>query len=68
MQYVLTAELKGKKQEVRFIAEDNNDATFSAMDYILNAAKRRPLGVWARGRITLVDPNGVNVQEPMEAK
>lgn len=68
MQYVLKAELKGKSQEVRFIAEDNKDATFSAIEYIMNAAKRRPLGVWARGRITLVDPNGVDVQEPMEAK
>lgn len=68
MQYTLTAELNGKSETLKFVAEDDADATVTAINYVMDSAYKKQRSAWAIGRITLVDANGVDVQEPMEAK
>lgn len=65
--YTLTATGQGKRARATLWADDDLDATMSAIATILGRAHRTPDGVWAKGAITLRDPAGQVLQE-MPAK
>lgn len=68
--YTLSARLLGKTAQESFTAEDDNDATVTAVFRILeNASKRNANGDrWARGRIELLNNNTNTIIKTMEAK
>ena len=63
--YKLIAELDDEFEEYEFYGDDNTDATFEAMAHVMNTAMESEL--WAKGGITLYNPNGFVIRT-MEAK
>jgi len=67
MDYKLTATLENKVATRGIMAVDDADATFAAINYIMDAAYKNQTGPWALGKIALTNENGELIQE-MEAK
>jgi len=68
MNYYVRAELPNEF-DIAFIgADSNSDATFSAINIIMENASAKPQGVWATGAITLVNVETNEVIQSMEAK
>ena len=65
--YQLTAEDANAKIIWRFDASSNDEATMTAIGKIMDNAYADKQGVWAKGAITLTDPDG-NVIHTMDAK
>jgi hypothetical protein len=63
--YTLQATTSTTAQAVPIEAEDDSSAMLQAIDQILGRALASP--VWARGLITLTDPDG-NVIQTMDAR
>ena len=49
-------------------ADNDNDATFEAMRYVMDKAYDKPDGPWARGEIQLVDKGCSKVLRTMKGK
>ena len=64
--YQLTAQRLGKVQKHTFTDVDDNEATFSAIFYILDQAKTKDM--WAKGRIELQNTTTNELLKVMEAK
>jgi hypothetical protein len=66
--YILTASLAGARTATATIqGHDDDDATWQAVDLILDRAYAAPNGPWGRGSVTLVSPTG-EVVHSMPAK
>jgi hypothetical protein len=65
--YRLEAELGTTIAEVILDAVSDEEATMDAIGVIMDNAYSDKQGVWAKGAITLIDPNG-NVIHTMSAK
>jgi hypothetical protein len=65
--YRLEAALDTTIAEVILDAESDDEATMDAIGVIMDNAYADKQGVWAKGAITLIDPNG-NVIHTMAAK
>lgn len=68
--YTLSARLLGKTAQESFTAENDDDATVTAVFRILeNASKRNATGNrWSRGRIELRNNDTNTIIKTMEAK
>lgn len=64
--YTLTAELGTESETVAIRADDDRDATFTAIARIMELAYPN-VALWARGAITLADSRG-RVVRTMDAK
>lgn len=64
--FVLTATLNGKVNAHIIKANDTTDATFQAVEWILDNAYADKRGAWAIGAIKLYDPYG-EIMHEMEA-
>jgi hypothetical protein len=49
-------------------ADNDNDATFEAMRYVMDRAYNDPAGPWGRGEIQLVDKGASKVLRTMTGK
>jgi len=67
MSYRLEANLGTTIAEVILSAENDEEATMDAIGVIMDNAYADKQGVWAKGAITLIDPDG-NVIHTMDAK
>ena len=66
--YQLTARIDSNNdQAYLFEASSDDEATITAVNYIMDTAYSDKKGPWAKGAITLTDPNG-NVIHSMAAK
>jgi hypothetical protein len=66
--YQLTATIDSTNDEAYvFEASSDEEATITAIDYIMDTAYADKNGPWAKGAITLTDPDG-NVLRTMDAK
>lgn len=66
--YTLTASRHGEVERTKTVeAEDDFDATLSAIQVILDRGAADPEGPWVRGRIELRSPDGTLLHE-MEEK
>jgi hypothetical protein len=66
--YQLTATIDSNNDEAYlFEASADDEATMTAIGYIMDMAYADKQGPWAKGAITLIDPNG-NVIHTMSAK
>lgn len=63
--YTLSAVHNRAMSQEEVWAEDDDDATMSAMIVVLNRAVESP--IWAKGKITLRDATGATIQT-MDAK
>ena len=66
--YQLTAQINSN-DDVAYLFEASSDdeATITAVNYIMDTAYADKKGPWAKGAITLTDPNG-NVIRSMAAR
>ena len=66
--YQLTATIDSTNDEAYvFEASSDEESTITAIDYIMDTAYADKNGPWAKGAITLTDPDG-NVLRTMDAK
>jgi|LakMenEpi03Aug12_release.lakeMendotaPanAssembly.Ray.scaffolds.fasta_scaffold840301_2 hypothetical protein len=66
--YQLTAKIEGGTNEAYlFDASSDEEATITAIGYIMDAAYAHKSGAWAKGAISLSDPDG-NTIRTMNAK
>ncbi len=66
--YQLTATIDSNNDEAYvFEASSDDEATMTAIGYIMDTAYADKTGPWAKGAITLADPEG-NVIHTMDAK
>jgi hypothetical protein len=66
--YQLTATIDSNNDEAYvFEASSDEEATMTAIGYIMDTAYADKNGPWAKGAITLTDPDG-NVLRTMDAK
>ena len=68
MNYYVRAELPNEF-DIAFIgADSDSEATFKAIQIIMDTAQASPQGVWATGAITLMNVETMEVVHSMEAK
>ena len=65
--YQITAMLNSTGEDYLFEAESDDQATMTAIGIIMDNAYADKTGPWAKGAITLTDPDG-NVLHTMDAK
>jgi hypothetical protein len=67
MMYTLKAELNKFHESIKIVADNNSDAHWKSMKFILDNAYTDKEGVWAKGKIVLSDASG-NVVNDMKQK